>query len=348
MEIHASAQDILFKQPLAIAGRVLPGQCVLGVEGRHGRHVARAEAAGVFYRGEDGLRMKQDIEAMRDWLPQDLLGAWREVQKMPAGGARNALDWVLWQLMAAQRGEPAYRMAFLPSLRPLPTMVTLGVDEPQCMALAARSHSAAKALKLKLVGHELDIERINAVRSARPDAALSVDANEGWSMAHLERMMGALLACRVVLIEQPLPAANDHELQGYFSPIPIAADESLQTIEDLDDVAQRYQVANIKLDKCGGLSAALLLVHAARERGMKVMVGCMGGRSRAIQPAFIAAQWADLVDLDSPLLMASDTTPAAAYADGYIDFDDAAFVIDTSEQPLWATASPARGRRAAT
>ena len=348
MEILASAQDILFKQPLAIAGRVLSGQCVLNVDGRNGRHVVHAEAAGVFYRGEDGQGMKQDVQAMRDWLPQDLLGAWREVQNMPAGGARNALDWVLWQLMAAQRGEPVYRMAFLPSLRPLLTMVTLGVDEPQCMAAVAQSHPGAKALKLKLTGDELDIERVNAVRSARPDVTLSVDANEGWSMAHLERMMGVLLACRVALIEQPLPATNDRDLQGYFSPIPIGADESLQTIEDLHQVAQRYQVANIKLDKCGGLSAAMLLIRAARERGMKVMVGCMGGRSRAIQPAFIAAQWADLVDLDAPLLMASDTTPAATYAGGYISFDDTAFAIETSERPLWATASLSRGRRATT
>lgn len=348
MEILASAQDILFKQPLAIAGRVLSGQCVLNVDARHGPHVVHAEAAGVFYRGEDGLRMKQDIEAMREWVPQDLLGAWREVQKMPTGGARNALDWVLWQLMAAHRGEPVYRMAFLPSLRPLLTMVTLGVDDPEQMTQVARLHPSAKALKLKLEGNDIDVDRVNAVRAARPDVTLSIDANEGWSMAHLERMMGTLLACRVALIEQPLPAANDRDLQGYFSPIPIAADESLQTIEDLDQVAQRYQVANIKLDKCGGLSAAMLLIRAARERGMKVMVGCMGGRSRAIQPAFIAAQWADLVDLDAPLLMASDTTPAATYADGYIGFDNEAFAIETSERLVWANASPSRGRHAAT
>ncbi len=348
MEILASAQDILFKQPLAIAGRVLSGQCVLNVDARHGPHVVHAEAAGVFYRGEDGLRMKQDIEAMREWVPQDLLGAWREVQKMPTGGARNALDWVLWQLMAAHRGEPVYRMAFLPSLRPLLTMVTLGVDDPEQMTKVARLHPSAKALKLKLEGNDIDVDRVNAVRAARPDVTLSIDANEGWSMAHLERMMGTLLACRVALIEQPLPAANDRDLQGYFSPIPIAADESLQTIEDLDQVAQRYQVANIKLDKCGGLSAAMLLIRAARERGMKVMVGCMGGRSRAIQPAFIAAQWADLVDLDAPLLMASDTTPAATYADGYIGFDNEAFAIETSERLVWANASPSRGRHAAT
>jgi L-Ala-D/L-Glu epimerase len=250
--------------------------------------------------------------------------------------------------MAAHRGEPVYRMAFLPSLRPLLTMVTLGVDDPEQMTQVARLHPSAKALKLKLEGNDIDVDRVNAVRAARPDVTLSIDANEGWSMAHLERMMGTLLACRVALIEQPLPAANDRDLQGYFSPIPIAADESLQTIEDLDQVAQRYQVANIKLDKCGGLSAAMLLIRAARERGMKVMVGCMGGRSRAIQPAFIAAQWADLVDLDAPLLMASDTAPAATYADGYIGFDDTAFAIETSERPPWANASPSRGRHAAT
>ncbi|MDP9919024.1 muconate cycloisomerase [Variovorax boronicumulans] len=344
MQIQAFAEDIRFRQPLVIAGRVLPGQSVLCIEVRHGRHVAHAEAAGVFYRGESGPRMKQEVEAISERLPNDLLGAWREVQKMPPGGARNALDWALWQLVAAQRGDPAYRMAFLQTVKPRMTMVTLGVDEPHKMAQAALAYPMAKALKLKLDGSAADAERVAAVRLERPDVRLSIDANEGWTMPHLEWMMAALLANQVELIEQPLPATDDDALRGCGCPIALAADESLQTIDDLERIAQMYQVANIKLDKCGGLSAALTLAHEARQRGLQVMIGCMGGRSRAILPAFIAAQWADLVDLDAPLLMASDTAPSATYADGLIAFDDAAFMPMAGEQPasLSASLSPVR------
>ncbi|WP_307866870.1 enolase C-terminal domain-like protein [Variovorax sp. E3] len=186
-----------------------------------------------------------------------------------------------------------------------------------------------------------------AVRRERPDARLSVDANEGWTLRHFDRMLGVLVANRVELVEQPLPAACDAELEGCGSPIPIAADESLQTIEDLEHVAQRYQVANIKLDKCGGLTAALMLLNEARHRGLRVMVGCMGGRSRAILPAFIAAQGADLVDLDAPLLMACDTEIAATYSDGFVDFPAAAFVPPPREEASPVNASASEVRHAA-
>jgi muconate cycloisomerase len=347
MQISASIEEIRFKQPLAIAGRTLAGQSVLCVEARHGNHVAHAEAAGVFYRGETGARMLAEVQGVRDQLPSDLPGAWRRVQQMPAGGARNALDWVMWQLAAAERGEPAYRLAFLQRVRPRLTMVTLGVDDAPSMARAALSYPAAKALKLKLDGSEQDAERVAAVRRERPDARLSVDANEGWTLRHFDRMLGVLVANRVELVEQPLPAACDAELEGCGSPIPIAADESLQTIEDLEHVAQRYQVANIKLDKCGGLTAALMLLNEARHRGLRVMVGCMGGRSRAILPAFIAAQGADLVDLDAPLLMACDTEIAATYSDGFVDFPAAAFVPPPREEASPVNASASEVRHAA-
>ncbi|WP_349745066.1 enolase C-terminal domain-like protein [Roseateles cavernae] len=331
MHIEARIIDVLFKQPLSIAGRTLTSQPVLCVVARYRGHIAFAEAAGVFYRGDTGARLLGDAQTAISLLPDDLLGAWGAVQSLAPGGARNALDWALWQLVAAQRGLPAYRLAFLHRVRPLPTMVTLGLASAAAMAEAALLHPSAKTLKLKLEGCEADADRVAAVRRERPDVRLAIDANEGWSLEHLDRMMGVLLTHRVELIEQPLPAAKDGALKDFRSPIPLVADESLQTLDDLDRVASCYQVANIKLDKCGGLSAALTLAKEARRRGLRVMIGCMGGRSAAILPAFIAAQGADLVDLDAPLFMADVGTPTARYADGCVGFDAAAFMLSGAD-----------------
>ncbi|MBB3121000.1 enolase C-terminal domain-like protein [Pseudoduganella violacea] len=325
MLISTFIDHVDFKQPLSIAGRTLAGQQVLRISARYRGWAAEAEAAGVFYLEESGATMQQQVQACLDDLPSDLPGMWQRVQQMPAGGARNALDWIVWQLEAAQRGTPVYHLAHLPGLRARTTMVTLGVASAAGMAAMARQYPAARALKLKLDGSAEDAARVAAVRQARPDVSLSVDANEGWTIAHLDRIMGSLLQHRVELIEQPLPAKDDAALESFRSPIPLAADESLQTLDDLEQVARRYQVANIKLDKCGGLSAALPLAASARHLGLRVMVGCMGGRSMALLPAFIAAQEADLVDLDAPLLMASDNQPSARYQDGCIVFDAAAY-----------------------
>lgn len=277
MKISVFTESIAFRQPLSIAGRTLASQSVVRVSIKHGHRTAQAEAAGVFYRGETGFSMMSDVQAAALDFPEDLTAARQRVNQMLPGGARNAMDWALWQLVAAERGEPTYWLARLPKVQPLVTMVTLGVAEPAAMAEAAAAYPAMKALKLKLDGTEADADRVAAVRAMRPDARLHVDANEGWTPAHLDRMLGTLVTHRVDLIEQPLAARHDSALEGFRSPIPLAADESLQTADDLDCVARRYQVANIKLDKCGGLTSALSLAAEARRRQLRVMVGCMGG-----------------------------------------------------------------------
>jgi len=346
MLISTFVEEVAFKQPLSIAGRTLVGQQVLRISARYRGWVAEAEAAGVFYRGESGATMQQQVHAWLADLPCDVSGMWSRVQQMPAGGARNALDWIVWQLEAAQRGIPVYRLAHLPGPRAKTTMVTLGVASAEQMAVMALNYPSARALKLKLDGCAEDADRVAAVRRARPDVSLSVDANEGWTIEHLDHVMGALMQHRVELIEQPLPANADAALDHFSSPIPLAADESLQTQADLEQVARRYQIANIKLDKCGGLSAALPLAASARQLGLRIMVGCMGGRSMALLPAFIAAQTADLVDLDAPLLMANDSVPSACYIGGRIGFDPAAYAQPVAPSPN-VSASSAQARHAA-
>jgi len=230
---------------------------------------------------------------------------------MPAGAARNAIDCALWDLEAKRSGIPvAARLGLDP--KPLVTAYTLSLGTPDEMEAAAARASDRLLLKVKL-GGEGDAERIAAVRRGAPLARLAVDANEAWTEATFDGAMRACVAAGVELIEQPLPAGHDQLLATVDRPIAICADESLHVAADLADLTGRYDAVNVKLDKAGGLTEALLLVQAAKRAGMGVMVGCMVGTSLAMAPAVLLAQDADFVDLDGPLLLARDREDALAY-----------------------------------
>ena len=215
-------------------------------------------------------------------------------------------------LEAKASGEPAWRTAGLTSLRPVTTAYTLSLGSPDGMADAARQAAARPLLKLKL-GGDGDPERLRAVRRSAPDAELIVDANEAWTEANFAENLAACAEADVRLIEQPLPAEGDEMLRDAPRLVPICADESLHTAADLDRLGGKYDAVNVKLDKAGGLTEALDLVREARRRNFRVMVGCMIGTSLAMAPALIAAQEADVVDLDGPLLLAKDRQHALRY-----------------------------------
>lgn len=231
---------------------------------------------------------------------------------MPAGAARNALDCALWQHAARASGRPVWRLAGLPPPQPVVTAFTLSLGEPAAMAAAARRAAGRPLLKVKLGGAG-DAERIQAVREAAPTATLIVDANEAWTEATLDSQLAACARAGVALIEQPLPAGGDSRLEGLQSPVPLCADESFHGLESLDAVARCYRFVNLKLDKTGGLTHALAVAQAARERGLGLMVGCMLGTSLGMAPAFLLTPWAQFVDLDGPLLLTHDREPGFAF-----------------------------------
>jgi L-alanine-DL-glutamate epimerase-like enolase superfamily enzyme len=173
------------------------------------------------------------------------------------------------------------------------------------MAAAAQAVPQLKLLKLKLGGAG-DAARMHAVRHARPDARLVADANESWSTDELVPFLAAAAEARIELIEQPLPAGSDQALAAISHPVPVCADESAHTSADIGALKARYDAVNIKLDKAGGLTEALVMANAARAAGLKTMVGCMVATSLSMAPAFLLAQGADWVDLDGPLLLAKD------------------------------------------
>src|SRR5665213_505817 len=229
--------------------------------------------------------------------------------------AQNALDCARWDLAAKQSGTPAFITAGLAMLKPLVTAYTLSLDTPAVMAEAARHAALYPLLKLKL-GRDVDEERLAKIREAVPHARLIVDANEGWNETTLPAMLKACTRYGVELVEQPLPQAQDEMLLNLKRDIIICADESAHDAASLKSLRGKYDAVNIKLDKTGGLTEALRMSAAAKADGFKVMVGCMLATSLAMAPAFIVAQNADYVDLDGPLLLAKDRSPAITYLNG--------------------------------
>ena len=219
---------------------------------------------------------------------------------LPAGAARNALDCALWDLEAALTGQ----VVGTPPPE-LVTALTVGLDAPDAMAAAAASLADMPLIKVKVDAGDPEA-CLRAVRAAAPRPAMIVDPNESWDFALLERLQPLLAELRATFVEQPLPAEADAALEGFAPLVPICADESCHTVADLDRLAPRYGMINIKLDKTGGLTGALALREAARARGMGVMVGCMICTSLSIAPALHVAAGADFADLDGPLWLKED------------------------------------------
>lgn len=231
---------------------------------------------------------------------------------MKPGAARNAIDCALWDLRAKQSNKHIHTIICSAPPRPLSTAFTLSLNTPDMMADAARRASHRSLIKIKLGGDD-DIACMHAVVGNAPKSDIIIDANEGWTGDKLPIMMREAARLRIALIEQPLPVDDDMMLTEIPHPVPICADESAHLTDDLKSLRGRYDVINIKLDKTGGLTEAIKMRDEARALGFGVMVGCMVGTSLAMAPAVLLAQDADYVDLDGPLLLARDRSPALHY-----------------------------------
>ena len=260
--------------------------------------------------GETLASVTEQIEALGDISHGELAEA------LPAGAARNALDCAFWDLKAKTSGVPVAQRIGLQKLQPQITAYTLSLDSPEAMERQAKLNAHRPLLKIKL-GTPDDMPRLEAVRRGAPKVRIIVDANEGWSAEVYSDLAPHLLRLGVELVEQPLPASEDDALLGLARPLPICADESCHDRSSLPHMRGKYDYANIKLDKTGGLTEALALRDAASEAGFGLMVGCMVGSSLAMAPAVLLAQAAQFTDLDGPLLLAEDRDHALKFdADG--------------------------------
>jgi L-alanine-DL-glutamate epimerase-like enolase superfamily enzyme len=309
---------VRFAEPFRITGYVFEAMPSIVAQITEREHVGRGEAAGVYYLGDDQERMVETIDQVRSEIEAGLTRDDLQVV-LPACGARNALDCALWELEAKLSGIPVWQLAGVPKPRPLVTAFTLPADDASVLATKVDRLAFAKSIKLKLDGNiDADRERLKVVRSARPDAWIGVDANQGFVAADLDALAEAAHAYGVSLIEQPLKRGDEAALESWNPGIPVAADESILNLTELQERARYFDVINIKLDKCGGLTEALRMARAARLFGKQLMVGNMGGSTLAMAPGFILAQLCDVVDLDGPYGLADDPLAAQIYRNGSI------------------------------
>jgi L-alanine-DL-glutamate epimerase-like enolase superfamily enzyme len=321
LQLQVDTEQWPLRVPFRITGQTIVTLDIIVVTLTRNGISGRGEAAGVDYRGDDIPGMLAQLEAARPVIEAGVTRADLPGLLGP-GGARNALDCALWELEAREARRPVWQLAGLSEPRPLLTTCTIGADTAAAMAARSLAFPEAQAIKLKLTGETEDAERVRAVRAARPGVWLGVDANRGFSRAHLRELMPVLVAAGVALIEQAFPVGEEPTLAELQSPIPVAADESAQVTEDLPRLVGRFNVINIKLDKCGGLTEGLRMATAARSLGFDVMIGNMVGTSLAMAPAFLVGQYCRVVDLDGPLLLATDRTPAVSYVDGFLHCDE--------------------------
>ncbi|MEX3009822.1 N-acetyl-D-Glu racemase DgcA [Hoeflea sp. TYP-13] len=291
---------------------------------RDGDHAGYGESVPYARYDETVEGVIEEISSLRDDLAAGM--SRQELQyRLPGGAARNAIDCAMWDLEAKRAGKRAYALAGLPEPLPVQTAFTLSLEEPEVMQKKAQRNAQRPLLKIKL-GGEGDLARLEAVRAGAPDAAIIVDANEGWTPQIYSELAPELIRLGVKMVEQPLPAGQDEALSEMDRTLPVCADESCHDRASLPDMIGKYDMINIKLDKTGGLTEALALKRDAVEAGMGIMVGCMVASSLAMAPAVLVAQGADIVDLDGPLLLAKDRPNPLLYD---------ALGVHPSKRELW-------------
>jgi L-alanine-DL-glutamate epimerase-like enolase superfamily enzyme len=242
------------------------------------------------------------------------------VEDNPA--ARAAVSIACHDLAAKRAGLPLYQYWGLDPANTLHTSFTIGIDDAETMR--QKTEEAVDAgygtLKVKL-GTGRDEELLSTVREAAPDATIRVDANEAWTPREAVRNIDWVADYGVEFVEQPVPAENREGLQFVYerSELPIAADESCITASDIPAIADRCDIANLKLMKTGGLREAKRLIHAARAHGLEVMCGCMIESNASIAAAAHLAPLLDYVDLDGSLLLAEDDFEGVPMPAGFVD-----------------------------
>ncbi|MCP4412593.1 MAG: dipeptide epimerase [Gammaproteobacteria bacterium] len=302
--------------PFRIAGVEWRSTKNLIVQLSDGKHLGRGEAQGIFYLNETAEHIFEQVNDMADIIRQ---GISREalLDAMPAGGARNAIDCALWDLECKQSGKTIWELTGI-TPKPVTTVFTIGIETtPEAMAAKA-AVADSPVLKIKLDDH-MPYEKLTAIRAARPDAEMVVDANQGWSFELLQEIIPKCVGLNLGMIEQPLPRGADEMLEGFESPILLASDESCLHTVELEVAAKRYGMVNIKLDKAGGLTESLRLAKAAKEKNCKLMVGNMCGTSLSMAPAFVVAQLCDFVDIDGPTLLKYDHPQGLNYKSGVVE-----------------------------
>ncbi len=309
------------RRPFSISRGTKEKADVVVIEISDGKYHGRSECVPYLRYGETVDGVVADIEFFFDVMLESKSQS-EFLTKVPPGAARNALDNAYWDYSAKSVNTRVWKLIGLSAPKNVVTAETIGVDTQENMAKEARRLKNAPLIKVKLNNKNV-ISSVVAVRENAPQARIIVDPNEGWSFYELEQFSPILKDLNIEMIEQPVPAKDDFCLLEYECPVDICADESCHTLADLPKLIGKYQMINIKLDKSGGISAAIELEREARAAGFKIMIGCMIGTSLSMAPATLIAHNADVVDLDGPLLLKSDREFGLNFCNGLIGLPDA-------------------------
>jgi L-alanine-DL-glutamate epimerase-like enolase superfamily enzyme len=236
--------------------------------------------------------------------------------------ARCGLDVALHDLIGKRLGRPLWQLFGLDRTATPRTSFTIGIGtiaETLAKVDEIRDHPI---LKVKL-GAGDEVETVAAIR-ARYTGTIRVDANEGWSADEAVAILRELARYDIEFCEQPIPAGSPEQLRFIRerAPIPIVTDEDAKEASDLPALRGCVEGVNVKLVKCGGLRAALAMIHTARALGLKVMLGCMVESAILATAAAHLSPLVDWADIDGPFLVAHDPFSGVSYEHGKLVLPD--------------------------
>jgi L-alanine-DL-glutamate epimerase-like enolase superfamily enzyme len=313
MKMTIEVKPFPLHEPFVITGYTFHVTEVVWVTLMDGDAVGRGEAVGSYYLEETAAGIAATLESVKAEVEAGATRA--DVQQLlPFGGARNALDCAFWDLEAKRSGVSVWNTLQI-NPKPLATVATIVIGSPEKMAADAERLAKYANLKIKLSDDD-PIVRLEAIRKARPDANLVIDVNQGWSFEALKEYIPHAERLGIAMIEQPLKRGGDEALEGFQSPVPLGADESCLSLSEYESIASRYDVVNIKLDKCGGLTEGLAIVKRAQADGKGLMVGNMTGTSLSMAPAYVIGQHCRFVDIDGPIFLKDDVEHGLEFQEG--------------------------------
>ena len=270
--------------------------------------------------GENIKSVTSQLEGIRSNIENEEIYLENLNEYIPAGSARNAINCALWDLECKTKDQDIWTLLNITKPSSLPCSYTIVLDTVEKMISDAMDHKDFPILKIKVSNNNIE-NIIMGIRSKLPQAKIIIDANEAFTFNTLKTNMSLFERTKIDLIEQPLPPELDYQLLEFESPIPICADESFHTIADFKKISKKYDAINIKLDKTGGLSEALLIANKAKKVGKVIMLGCMVATSLSMLPALSLYKYADFIDLDGPCFLKQDRKNGIRYENGKIKLD---------------------------
>ena len=259
--------------------------------------------------------VQKEILELKDGIENSEINKKNLDQFINNGAARNAIDCALWDLESKKKKETVWSMLDVQKPQEIPSSYTVVLDDPDKMIEDIHGHREFPTIKIKVDNKNLDRILTNA-RESLPNTTIIVDANESFEVDDLNKNIDLFVKTKIDLLEQPLISTNDDKLLNINYPISICADESFHDSSDLDKISAKYDTINIKLDKTGGLTEALKIQKKAKEKGLKVMLGCMVSSSVSMMQILPLYKNADFIDLDGPCFLSEDRKNGIVYSNG--------------------------------